>query len=117
MDWYLKVIKNYVGFDGRARRKEYWMFVLFNIIFAIAASILDMIIGTYFVIQLLYGLAVLIPGIAVSIRRLHDTDKSGIWILVSLIPIIGGIWLIVLMVGEGTTGDNQYGPDPKAVTP
>ncbi len=119
MEWYLKVIKNYATFSGRARRKEYWMFTLFNIIFAIVAMILDNILGTaspqtgYGIIYLLYSLFVLIPGIAVLIRRLHDTGKSGWMILVSLIPIAGPIWLLVLLVTEGTKGANEYGPDPK----
>lgn len=114
MDWYLKVIKNYVGFDGRARRQEFWMFVLFNLIFSIAASILDTIIGTYVLFGIIYSLAVLLPGIAVSIRRLHDTGRSGWWLLISFIPIIGAIVLIYFAVLEGNQGENQYGPDPKA---
>lgn len=119
MNWYLKVLKNYAVFSGRARRKEYWMFTLFNIIFLIVALILDNILGTaiedvgYGLFYFLYALAVLIPYLAVSVRRLHDVGKSGWMILISLIPIIGGIWLLVLMVTDSNPGENQYGPNPK----
>lgn len=119
MNWYLKVLRQYADFTGRARRKEYWMFVLFNIIFAIIAMILDNVLGLawgepgYGPIYLLYALFVFIPGLAVAVRRLHDINKSGWMILVSLIPIIGAIWLLVLFVMDGTPGANQYGPNPK----
>ncbi len=122
MNWYLKVLKNYTNFSGRARRKEYWMFTLFNVIFAVAAVLLDNLLGLAFEgigygpIYGLYLLATFIPGIAVSVRRLHDVDKSGWMILIGLIPLIGAIWLLVLFATEGTPGDNQYGPNPKAVT-
>lgn len=122
MNWYLKVLKNYTNFSGRARRKEYWMFTLFNVIFAVAAVLLDNLLGLAFEgigygpVYGLYLLATIIPGIAVSVRRLHDVDKSGWMILIGLIPLIGAIWLLVLFATEGTPGDNQYGPNPKAVT-
>jgi uncharacterized membrane protein YhaH (DUF805 family) len=121
MNWYLQVLKNYAVFNGRARRKEYWMFVLFNIIFSIVAIILDNILGTamegvsYGLFYALYGLAVLIPGLAVSVRRLHDVGKSGWMILIALIPIIGAIWLLVLMVTDSNPGENKYGHNPKEV--
>jgi len=122
MNWYLKVLKQYADFSGRARRKEYWMFVLFNIIFGIGAIILDNLLGLAFqeigygLIYILYVLVMFIPGLAVSVRRLHDIDKSGWMILGGLIPIIGAIWLLVLMVTEGTWGENKYGANPKEVT-
>ena len=121
MNWYLAVLKNYAGFSGRARRKEYWMFALFNIIFFIVAMILDNVLGTaiegvgYGLFYFLYTLAVLIPGLAVSVRRLHDVGKSGWMILIVLIPIIGWIWLLVLMVTDSNPGENQYGPNPKEI--
>ena len=121
MNWYLKVLKQYADFSGRARRKEYWMFALFNFIFLIVALILDNILGTtagelpYGVFYFLYALVVLIPGLAVAVRRLHDVGKSGWMILIALIPIIGAIWLLVLMVTDGNPGENQYGPNPKEV--
>ena len=120
MEWYLKVLKNYVGFSGRARRKEYWLFVLFNIIFAVVAMILDNMLGLaskeygYGPIYGLYALAVFLPGLAVSVRRLHDIGKSGWWLLIALIPIVGAIMLIIWDVREGERGDNRFGPDPKA---
>ncbi|MFZ4590668.1 MAG: DUF805 domain-containing protein [Ignavibacteria bacterium] len=119
MNWYLEVIKKYAVFNGRARRKEYWMFSLFSFIFVIIASILDNILGinmrgsTYGPIYIIYTLAVLIPGIAVSVRRLHDIGKSGWMLFVILIPIIGAIWLLVLLVTDGKPGDNIYGNNPK----
>ena len=119
MNWYVKVLKNYAVFSGRARRKEYWMFVLFNFIFSVIAMILDKILGLTFEnvgygpIYLLYCLAVFIPGLAVSVRRLHDIGKSGWFILISLIPFIGPIWLLVLMCTDSEPGENDYGPNPK----
>lgn len=117
MDWYLSVLKKYVVFEGRARRKEYWMFTLFNVIFAIVAGILDSVLGTGSmgtgVIYLLYCLAVFLPGLGVSVRRLHDVGKSGWFLLIALIPLIGAIWLLVLMCTDGNLGENAYGANPK----
>jgi uncharacterized membrane protein YhaH (DUF805 family) len=114
MEWYLAVLKNYTGFSGRARRKEYWMFVLFNVIIAFVLGFVEGIVGGPGILGMLYMLAVLIPSIAVSIRRLHDTNKSGWFLLIGLIPVLGGIILIVFMAMDGDPGDNQYGPNPKA---
>jgi len=119
MYWYLNVLKQYTDFKGRARRKEYWMFLVFNTIFAIAALSIDNIVGTTFgstpygIIYLLYFLAVLIPGISVAIRRLHDIGKSGSMIFILLIPIAGIIWFLILMVTESQIGDNEFGRYPK----
>jgi len=121
MSWYVAVLKKYAVFTGRARRKEYWMFALFNIIFLIVAAILDNLIGTanpntgYGLIYFLYALAVFLPGLGVLIRRLHDIGKSGWWFFIALIPLIGGIWLLVLLVTDSQPGENQYGPNPKAI--
>jgi len=120
MQWFIDVVKKYAVFDGRARRKEYWMFVLFYTIIYVILGFVDMVIGTSAqnsfggLLAGLFGLAVLLPSIGVSIRRMHDTNRSGWWILISLIPCVGWIWFIVLAAQEGTIGDNQYGPDPKA---
>jgi uncharacterized membrane protein YhaH (DUF805 family) len=114
MNWYLEVLKKYAVFSGRARRKEYWMFFLFNIIIAIVLGIVEGIVGTFGIIGLIYGLAVLLPGIAVSVRRLHDINRSGWWIFISLVPVIGAIVLIVFMVLDSQSGENQYGQNPKA---
>ncbi len=121
MNWYLAVLKNYATFSGRARRKEYWMFFLFNLIFAIVAAILDNILGIaiksigYGPIYIIYALAVFIPGLAVAVRRLHDMGKSGWMFLVIFIPIAGFIWLLVLLVTDSQPGENQYGPNPKEI--
>lgn len=114
MNWYLAVLKNYAGFSGRARRKEYWMFVLFNFIAALVLSGLGMVIDTQ-IPYIVYLLAVLIPTLAVVFRRLHDTGRSGWWILISLVPLVGGIILLVFMASEGARETNAYGPDPKAM--
>lgn len=120
MNWYLKVLKNYAVFSGRARRMEYWMFVLFNVIFAIIAMILDNVLGLaikdvgYGPIYILYALATLLPGLAVGVRRLHDIGKSGWYLLLGLIPCVGGIILLVFAVTAGDVGENEYGPDPMA---
>jgi uncharacterized membrane protein YhaH (DUF805 family) len=119
MQWYTDVIKKYVVFSGRARRKEFWMFVLFNVIISIILGFIDRLIGTDYgrgngVLGTIYSLAVLLPSLGVTWRRLHDTNRSGWWILIGLIPIIGWIVLLVFYIQEGNAGDNQYGPDPKA---
>jgi len=110
----MKVLKQYAVFSGRARRTEYWMFVLFNVLAAIALAIVDGLVDAKGALSAVYSLAVLIPSLAVTVRRLHDTDRGGLWILISLIPLIGGIILLVFMLQEGTRGDNQFGPDPKS---
>lgn len=118
MDWYIAVLKKYAVFGGRARRKEYWMFVLFNIIFTIVASALDTVVfGIAFdgfgPLYAVYSIAVFVPGLAVSVRRLHDVGKSGWYLLVNLIPIAGPIWYLVLVCTDSQPGDNQYGSNPK----
>lgn len=121
MNWYLAVLKKYAEFNGRARRKEYWMFVLFNIIFAIVALILDNLLGTaihgigYGLFYILYGLAVLIPGLAVLVRRLHDVGKSGWMFFILFIPIVGAIWMLILLVTDSVAGENEYGLNPKEI--
>ena len=115
MNWYLDVLKKYAVFSGRARRKEYWMFALFNFIIAIVIGIIEGIIGTGF-LGILYMLAVLIPCLAVSVRRLHDIDRTGWWVLIGLVPLIGAIVLIIFAVMDSTPGENQYGPNPKEAT-
>lgn len=109
MNWYLEVLKKYAVFEGRARRKEYWFFFLFNITISIVLELVGIM-----ALQLVYGLGVLIPSIAVSVRRLHDIGKSGWLLLIGLIPLIGFIVLIVFAVKDSQPGDNEYGPNPKA---
>ena len=119
MNWYIKCLKQYVDFNGRARRTEYWMFVLFNFIASVVLGALDSVLNlqiTQYNIGILggiYSLGVFLPALAVAIRRLHDIGKSGWWYLIVLIPIVGWVWLIVLFCKNGQSGANKYGPDPK----
>ena len=122
MEWYIKVIKNYTEFEGRARRKEYWMFVLINFLIVMALQAVMIMLGPdsalgSFIMGLvgLYSLAVFIPSLAVGVRRLHDTGRSGWWLLISFVPIIGFIALIVFLVQNSQPGTNQYGENPKEV--
>ena len=110
------VLNQYVGFSGRARRSEYWYWVLFYIIIGVIASLLDRAVfnSTNSWFSYIVGLALFLPGLAVAVRRLHDTSRSGWWVLIGLIPVIGAIILIVFYV-QDSHGDNQYGPSPKAV--
>ena len=114
MEWYLKVVRdNYANFNGRASRQEYWMFILFNFIFTIVVGFIDGFLSLGF-LSLLYLLAILIPGLAVLVRRLHDVNKSGWWFFIIFIPIIGAIWMLILLCTDGNPGENSYGPSPKA---
>ena len=119
MNWYFHVLKKYAEFSGRARRKEYWYFFLFNSIIHFMLAVIDVITGTFNaevnigLLSGLYSLAVFIPSLAVSVRRLHDTNRSGWWLLISLIPVIGIIGLFIFMVQDSTPGENRYGPNPK----
>ena len=121
MNYYLDVIKKYATFEGRARRKEYWMFVLFNFIIACILGVIDQAAGWSFeaagseigILGTIYALFVLIPSLAVSVRRLHDIEKSGWAILWGLIPVVGTIILLVYTCKAGTVGENKYGADPK----
>ena len=112
-------LSKYVDFSGRARRSEYWWFTLFNVLVGIVASIIDAVIGTrwgsFGLIEALTSLALLLPGLAVGVRRLHDTSRSGWWILIGIIPIVGWIVLLVFYV-QDSHPDNKYGPSPKAGT-
>jgi uncharacterized membrane protein YhaH (DUF805 family) len=122
MNWYLAVLKKYAVFSGRSRRKEYWTFVLINLLIVIALGIVTGIIASvsptigsvFSAIASLYSLAVLLPGIGVVIRRLHDTGRSGWFWLIGLIPLIGAIILIIFLAEDSKPGENQYGPNPKS---
>jgi uncharacterized membrane protein YhaH (DUF805 family) len=115
MEWYLKVVKNYVGFQGRARRKEYWMFFLFNLIIGLVIGFVEGLLNLSQVLSTLYSLAILLPSLAVGVRRLHDTGRSGLWLLIGLIPLIGLIVLLVFFC-EDSKDENQYGPNPKLIS-
>ncbi len=111
MNWYFEVLRKYAVFEGRAHRTEFWMYTLFNFVISIGLTILGAAAGVVW-LQLLYGVAVFIPGIAVGARRLHDTNRSGWWQLIVVIPIVGWIVLIVMFAEEGHPGTNQHGPNP-----
>lgn len=114
MEWFLKVVRdNYANFDGRARRKEYWMFALFNFIISCILGILAYIANVFYYLSIIVSLALIIPSIAVAVRRLHDINKSGWMILLCLIPFVN-FYLIYLFFLEGDKGPNEYGEDPKA---
>lgn len=121
MEWMLLPLKRYADFKGRSRRKEYWMFQLGIFLAYIVAAVFIAIVGAVLgetasgIVTLplfLVILGIIVPALAVTVRRLHDQDKSGWWILINIIPF-GGIVLLVFMCLEGTNGTNQYGPDPK----
>jgi len=119
MNWYLTVLKRYGVFVGRARQAEFWWFFLINLVITVALVFVDQLTGTfnveggYGLLSGLYTLLVLLPTLAVGVRRLHDTGRSGWWLLVGLIPVIGTIILLALFVLEGTVGTNRFGPDPR----
>lgn len=119
MDWYLVALKKYAVFSGRSRRKEYWMYALVNILIFVALAVLAAILGgkgSALGVGLygLYALFTFIPSFAITVRRLHDTNHTGWWILISIIPLLGAIVLLIYVCQEGTSGNNNYGPDPKA---
>jgi uncharacterized membrane protein YhaH (DUF805 family) len=119
MDWYLMAWQKYFDFSGRSRRKEYWMFFLFNLGIGIALMIADLIAGSYSktagmgLLGGLYSLATLIPNLSITVRRLHDTGRSGWWFFILLVPLIGAIVLLVFMLLDSKEGSNDYGPNPK----
>ena len=112
MHWYTDVLKKYAQFTGRARRQEFWMFTLFSVGIAIVLGIIGGLIG-FSLRSTLYSLAVLVPSVAVGVRRLHDTGRSGWFMLLALIPVIGLV-LIYFLAIEGEKSENAFGPDPKA---
>jgi uncharacterized membrane protein YhaH (DUF805 family) len=120
MEWATLPLQKYADFTGRSRRKEYWSFVLLNIAIFFVASMIDGILGLgnllwlYGPVATLAWLALIVPGLAVGVRRLHDLGKSGWWLLLAFVPLIGGIVLLVFFATDGVRGDNLYGPDPKA---
>jgi uncharacterized membrane protein YhaH (DUF805 family) len=115
--YYLDVLKNkYADFNGRARRSEYWYYVLFNMLCIVAVVVVGTFLGTIgSIISVLAYLAILVPSIAVLVRRLHDVGKSGWFYFVAFIPLVGAIWLLVLLCTDSTPGSNEYGPNPKGI--
>jgi uncharacterized membrane protein YhaH (DUF805 family) len=122
MEWYLKALKNYAGFGGRAQRKEFWLYILFYVLFGTAVGLIEMMLGMRGPegqggpLSLLYALAFLVPTIAVAVRRLHDSGRTGWWLLLGFIPILGALVLIFFYVLDSEPGDNPYGPNPKGVS-
>ncbi|USQ89580.1 DUF805 domain-containing protein [Streptomyces phaeoluteigriseus] len=114
MSWYFKVLGRYAVFSGRARRTEYWMFTLVTTVVYLALSFADDRVGSDWP-SLSYTAVTLLPSLAVTVRRLHDTDRSGWWVLIGVIPCAGLIAMLVLTAGEPTPGRNKYGPNPKEV--
>jgi len=113
--WKTVVTERYALFEGRAGLAEFWWYTLANIVISLGFFILSFISGLFAILNLLFALALIIPGIAVSIRRMHDTDKSGWLLLIGLIPFVGFIVLIVFFATAGTQGDNNYGPVPAPI--
>lgn len=113
MNYYLQVLKKYATFEGRARRAEYWQFALIHGIISIVLNALTLAGEGFAVLFFVYAIGVLLPGLAVQVRRLHDVGKSGWFLLISLIPIVGAIWLLVLQCKDGDMGRNNYGENPK----
>jgi uncharacterized membrane protein YhaH (DUF805 family) len=116
--WKLVVLERYAKFDGRSRRAEFWWYFLANLIISFVLNFIDMVIGLGMgggvgVLGLIYSLAVLVPGLAVGVRRLHDTNKSGWWLLFALVPLVGIIVLIVFFATDGQPGPNRYGASEK----
>lgn len=111
MEYYLNVFKNYANFHGRARRKEYWMFTLFNLIAILVLGVVPFI-GVAF-LGPIYVLAAICPSMALTVRRFHDIGKGPVWVLIYCVPLIGGIWFLILMCQDSQPGDNQYGANPK----
>ncbi len=122
MSWFVAALKKYAVFGGRSRRREYWFFALFSTVIALVLALIDGALGTFDsslglgLLSGIYGVAILLPSIAVSVRRLHDIDRTGWWVLISLVPIIGAVVLLVFAVLDSTPGSNRYGPNPKTAT-
>ena len=119
MNWYITALKKYAQFSGRSRRKEFWFFVLFNLIVSLVLGFIDSMISgggdpaSPGILTTIYSLAILIPSIAVAVRRLHDTSRSGWWLLIAFIPVIGFFVLIFFYLQDSKPGQNEYGPNPK----
>ena len=114
MSWFIEVLKKYAVFSGRARRKEYWMYTLFVVIIYAVLLGIGIAIKTP-IIAIVFYIAILLPSLAVGVRRLHDTGRSGWWLLFGLVPLVGGITLLVFTCTDSKPGPNQYGPNPKEI--
>ncbi|MEU1270317.1 DUF805 domain-containing protein [Streptomyces sp. NPDC005799] len=115
MSWFLEVLKKYAVFSGRARRKEYWMYTLFVAIIYVVLSVLSVATksSAFSILLVIFWLAILLPSLGVGVRRLHDTGRSGWWLLFGIVPLVGGITLLVFTCLDSEPGPNKYGPNPK----
>ncbi|MGO3237484.1 MAG: DUF805 domain-containing protein [Psychroflexus halocasei] len=117
MEWYLKVLRQYADFSGRTRRKEYWMFVFMNFLISFLISTIDYWLFGMTIISSIYVIALIIPSIAVAVRRIQDTGRNGLWILAAFVPLIGTIWVLILLLQDSESDSNTYGPNPKNINP
>ncbi|HXC55683.1 MAG TPA: DUF805 domain-containing protein [Rhizomicrobium sp.] len=114
INWFMKVVtQHYFDFNGRARRAEFWWYILVYLIIAIVLNVIDGMVHLNGILGGLFGLALLLPSLGVMVRRLHDTNRSGWWYFIILVPLVGIVLLIIWFAAEGTKGPNTYGPDPK----
>ena len=119
MHWYTDALKNSLNFSDRTSRGAYWGFILINFIISIVAAVLDIVLGLFSfengvgLFSTLYALLIMIPSLAIQVRRLHDIERSGWWLLIVLVPLVGGIVLLVFDLTPGTVGNNRYGKDPR----
>ncbi|WP_394790072.1 DUF805 domain-containing protein [Rhodoferax sp.] len=123
MDWFVDALKKYAVFSGRAQRSEYWYFFLFYFLLYIGAAIIDGLAGSFNrhsgmgVVTSIYAIAMLLPSLSVGVRRLHDIDRRGWWLLIAVIPVVGAIVLLVFAVKDSQPGTNRFGPNPKEAFP
>lgn len=113
MYWYIEALKKYADFTGRARRAEYWMFGLISFIIGTILIIFDIFMRTFGLFGAIYGLLMIIPNFSVTVRRLHDTNRSGWWVFINLVPLIGSIFFLLFMIQDSKPGFNSYGANPK----
>ncbi len=118
MSWSLAALSRYAEFSGRSRRREYWFFALFNVIIYLVLAVIDVaVLGSSYgfgLLSTIFNLAMIIPGLAVFVRRCHDTGHSGLWFFIGLVPLVGAIVLLVFMLMDSEPGTNRYGSNPKA---
>ncbi len=119
VEWYMLAMRRYLDFTGRSRRREYWFFALGNVIIGIALMLVERVTGMtsgvfgYGILTIVFDLLIVLPSLAVSIRRLHDTGRSGWWLLIGLVPILGGLVLLYFFLLDSEPGINAYGLNPK----
>jgi uncharacterized membrane protein YhaH (DUF805 family) len=115
MHWYLEALRRYADFSGRARRREFWFFYLFHLLVVVGLMAVDVAVGVDGYLPVIYAVGVIIPAVAVGVRRLHDTGRSAGWLLIGFIPVVGTIALVIFFVQNSQPHTNDYGPNPKLV--